>query len=96
MLASFKQVSLKMEGEDTELDKTLIEAITDPLTHIVRNCVDHGIETPEIRVNKGKSATGTLLLRAFHESGYVNIEIIDDGKGINIQSLKAKAISFSS
>ncbi|MEO1401796.1 MAG: chemotaxis protein CheW [Cyanobacteria bacterium J06635_1] len=87
-----KQVQLEMEGEDTELDKTLIEAIADPLTHLVRNCVDHGIETPTDRVAAGKSEVGKLLLRAFHESGYVNIEIADDGKGIDAGQIKVKAV----
>ncbi len=70
-------------GAETELDKSIIEAIKDPLTHIVRNCCDHGIETPEQRVKQGKPAQGRLLLRAYHEGGQVNIEIIDDGGGIN-------------
>lgn len=87
-----KQVRLEMEGEETELDKTLIEAIADPLTHLVRNCVDHGIETPDIRNRLGKPPEGKLFLRAFHESGYVNIEIADDGAGIDIGALKVKAV----
>ncbi len=88
-----KQVEVLMEGADTELDKTIIEAIKDPLTHIVRNSIDHGIEAPEQRVCSGKSAQGHLLLRAFHEGGQVNIEISDDGRGINTGRLKAKAIA---
>ena len=87
-----KQVHLEMEGEDTELDKTLIEAIADPLTHLVRNCVDHGIEKPELRLAKGKPAAGHIFLRAFHESGHVNIEIADDGGGINSLVIKEKAV----
>ena len=87
-----KQVRLEMEGEETELDKTLLEAIADPLTHLVRNCVDHGIETPDIRSSLGKSPEGKLFLRAFHESGYVNIEIADDGAGIDVGALKVKAV----
>lgn len=87
-----KQVHLEMEGEDTELDKTLIEAIADPLTHLVRNCVDHGIEKSELRLAKGKSAEGHIFLRAFHESGHVNIEIADDGGGINSLKIKEKAV----
>jgi len=87
-----KQVRLEMEGEETELDKTLLEAISDPLTHLVRNCVDHGIETPDIRDRLGKSSEGKLFLRAFHESGYVNIEIADDGSGIDVGALKVKAV----
>jgi len=87
-----KEVRLEMEGRETELDKTIIEAIKDPLTHIVRNSVDHGIEKPDERTAHGKPAAGTLLLRAFHEGGQVNIEIIDDGAGVNTERVKAKAI----
>ncbi|MBE9096295.1 chemotaxis protein CheW [Tychonema sp. LEGE 07203] len=87
-----KQVQLEMEGEETELDKTLIEAIANPLTHLVRNCLDHGIETSEARVAKGKPALGKLLLRAYHESGQVNIEISDDGGGIDPERMRNKAV----
>jgi two-component system chemotaxis sensor kinase CheA len=87
-----KQIHLEMEGADTELDKTIIEAIKDPLTHIVRNCCDHGIEKPDVRVRNGKPAQGKLTLRAFHEGGQVNIEIGDDGAGIDVQLLKSKAV----
>ena len=87
-----KQIQLDMDGAETELDKSIIEAIKDPLTHIVRNCCDHGIETPEQRVKNGKSAQGRLLLRAYHEGGQVNIEIIDDGGGINGARVKQKAV----
>jgi len=87
-----KQVTLVMEGAETELDKTIIEAIKDPLTHIVRNSVDHGFEMPEKRVAAGKNGEGKLLLRAFHEGGQVNIEIIDDGNGIDGEKVRAKAI----
>ncbi len=87
-----KQVRLEMEGKETELDKTLIEAIKDPLTHIVRNSVDHGIELPDKRLEKGKPAEGRLLLRAFHEGGQVNIEITDDGGGIDPEKVKRKAL----
>ncbi len=87
-----KQVRLEMEGRETDLDKTLIEAIKDPLTHLVRNAIDHGIERPEVRVASGKSAEGLLLLRAYHEGGQVNIEISDDGGGIDSGRIKAKAI----
>ncbi len=87
-----KQIDLEMEGAKTELDKTIIEAIKDPLTHIIRNSCDHGIETPEERQGSGKPSRGTLSLRAFHEGGQVNIEISDDGAGINPQRLKEKAI----
>ncbi len=91
-LACNKQVRIEMVGKDTELDKTIIEAIKDPLTHIVRNSVDHGIESPEERKTKGKDPEGCLLLRAFHEGGQVIIEIIDDGGGINPQKVKDKAL----
>jgi two-component system chemotaxis sensor kinase CheA len=87
-----KQVDLVMEGQETELDKTIIEAIKDPLTHLVRNAVDHGIETTEERAAAGKTDTGRLTLRAFHEGGQVNIEIADDGAGIDTERLKAKAV----
>jgi len=87
-----KQIELQMEGADTELDRTIIEAIKDPLTHIVRNSCDHGIEAPEERAAAGKAPKGTLALRAYHEGGQVNIEISDDGAGIDAQRLKEKAI----
>ena len=87
-----KQVGLQMEGEETELDKTLIQAIADPLTHLVRNSVDHGIELPDIRIAANKPSTGTLRLRASHESGHVNIEVADDGAGIDTQKLIQKAL----
>jgi len=87
-----KQVSLEMDGAGTELDKTIIEAIKDPLTHIVRNACDHGIEAPDLRIRAGKPAQGRLMLRAFHEGGNVNIEIADDGSGIDAQRVKAKAV----
>lgn len=86
-----KQVRIEMEGSETELDKTIIEAIKDPLTHIVRNAVDHGIELPGQRTANGKPAEGRLTLRAFHEGGQVNIEIADDGAGLNLERLKQKA-----
>ncbi|MEZ6017817.1 MAG: chemotaxis protein CheW [Planctomycetota bacterium] len=87
-----KKIRLVMEGTETELDKTLLEAIGDPLTHLVRNSVDHGIEGPEARLAAGKNAEGTLLLRAFHEGGQVIIEIVDDGKGLDTERIRAKAI----
>jgi two-component system, chemotaxis family, sensor kinase CheA len=87
-----KQVRIEMEGKDTELDKTIIEAIKDPLTHLVRNAVDHGIETPEIRKLAGKDAEGLLCLRAFHEGGQVNIEIRDDGAGLDYEKIRSKAV----
>ncbi|HZZ73875.1 MAG TPA: chemotaxis protein CheW [Pirellulales bacterium] len=87
-----KQIRLEMEGQDTELDRTIIEAIKDPLTHLVRNSVDHGVETPAARLAQGKAADGRLLLRAFHEGGKVNLEIVDDGAGIDPAKIKAKAV----
>jgi two-component system, chemotaxis family, sensor kinase CheA len=93
-IACGKQVQVEMEGEETELDKTIIEAIKDPLTHLIRNCVDHGIEVPETRLAAGKPTTGSLQLQAFHESGYVNIEIADDGAGIDPERLKKKALDL--
>ena len=87
-----KQVDLEMDGADTELDRTLIEAIKDPLTHIVRNCCDHGIEEPQRRIEMGKPAHGRLALRAYHEGGQVNIEISDDGAGIDPQRVIDKAV----
>ena len=87
-----KKVCLEMEGKETELDKTVIEAIQDPLTHLVRNSIDHGIEVPDRRIASGKTAEGHLWLRAFHEGGQVNIEVSDDGGGIDPVSVKRKAI----
>jgi two-component system, chemotaxis family, sensor kinase CheA len=87
-----KEVKIEMEGKETELDKTIIEAIKDPLTHLVRNSVDHGIELPEARVTAGKDRTGRLTLRAFHEGGQVIIEISDDGAGLNVDRIRKKAL----
>ena len=87
-----KQITLEIEGAETELDRTLVEAIKDPLTHIVRNSCDHGIESPEERLRQGKPAGGRLGLRAFHEGGQVNIEIADDGAGIDPERIRAKAV----
>ncbi|MBM4001491.1 MAG: chemotaxis protein CheA [Planctomycetes bacterium] len=87
-----KQVRIEMEGKETELDKTIVEAIKDPLTHLVRNSVDHGIETPEARRQAGKPIEGRLFLRAFHEGGQVNIEISDDGAGLNVDRIRRKAL----
>ena len=87
-----KQVRLEMEGKETELDKTIIEAIKDPLTHIVRNAVDHGIENPATRQQSGKPGEGCLKMRAYHEGGQVNIEISDDGGGLDLARVKQKAV----
>jgi two-component system chemotaxis sensor kinase CheA len=87
-----KSVRLDMEGRDTELDKTLLEAVKDPLTHLVRNSVDHGIEAPEARRAAGKPTEGVLTLRAKHESGQVVVEVADDGAGIDPAKVGAKAV----
>jgi two-component system chemotaxis sensor kinase CheA len=87
-----KSVRLEMEGRETELDKTLLEAVKDPLTHLVRNSVDHGVEAPEARRKAGKPAEGVLFLRAKHESGQVVVEVADDGAGIDPAKVGAKAV----
>jgi len=86
-----KEIELKTEGEATELDKGVIEKIADPLTHLVRNSVDHGIETAEVRVAAGKPARGTVTLRAFHQGGNIIIEVADDGAGLHREKILAKA-----
>ena len=86
-----KQVEMKTIGENTELDKGLIEKISDPLTHLVRNSLDHGIETPEKRVAAGKNPKGTLTLKASHQGGNIVIEVIDDGAGLNRERILGKA-----
>ncbi|WP_373018104.1 chemotaxis protein CheA [Thiomicrorhabdus sp.] len=87
-----KQIDLVMEGEGTELDKTMLEQLTDPLVHIVRNSIDHGIESPEVRAQAGKPAKGTVKMAAFHEGGNIMIQITDDGAGINAAKIEQKAI----
>ena len=87
-----KDIRLEISGEETELDKTVVEKISDPLTHLVRNSMDHGIESAEARVAKGKPAYGTLKLNAFHDSGSIVIEVSDDGAGLNRDKILAKAI----
>lgn len=87
-----KRVRIEMDGRNTELDKTIIESIKDPLTHAIRNAVDHGIETPVVRRERGKPEEGCIRLRAFHEGGQVNIEIADDGGGIDARRVAQKAI----
>jgi len=88
-----KEVQLVIDGADTELDRSLVETIRDPLTHLLRNAVDHGIETPAARLAKGKPAAGRLQLRAFHESGQVTVEIQDDGVGIPVEAVRRKAVA---
>ncbi|MFN3151285.1 chemotaxis protein CheW [Bremerella sp.] len=88
-----KQCNVVMEGGEVEVDKTIIEAIGDPLTHMVRNSVDHGVEMPEKRMASQKEPTGTITLRAYHQAGKVRIDICDDGGGIDTNRLKDKAVS---
>ncbi|QGT99188.1 Signal transduction histidine kinase CheA [Candidatus Syntrophocurvum alkaliphilum] len=87
-----KDVDFIVEGKETELDRTVIDEIGDPLVHILRNAVDHGLEPPEVRVEKGKSISGTIWLKAKHEGNHVYIEVEDDGKGINHEKILRKAI----
>lgn len=86
-----RKVNLEMEGQETELDKSLLEAIKDPLTHAVRNSLDHGIEPPETRIASGKPPEGTLRLRAVQEGSHVLVEVADDGAGISVDKVRAKA-----
>lgn len=87
-----KKAELRMQGETTELDKTVMEKISDPIVHLIRNSLDHGLETPEERVAAGKSETGEVLLNAFHQGGSIVIEISDDGKGLNAEKILDKAV----
>lgn len=87
-----KSIELVMEGEGTELDKTMLEALTDPLVHIVRNSIDHGIEAPDVRLAAGKPETGLVKMAAFHQGGNILIQITDDGAGINAERIRTKAI----
>ncbi|MFW6388482.1 MAG: chemotaxis protein CheW, partial [Desulfohalobiaceae bacterium] len=88
-----KKIDLELQGKEVELDKAIIEGLGDPLTHLVRNSADHGIEPPEERLQKGKPEQGHILLRAYHESGQVNIEIQDDGRGMDPDRIADKAVS---
>lgn len=90
--ATGKQVDLVTEGEDTEVDRTVVEGLADPLTHMVRNAIDHGIESPDDRIAKGKASAGRLLLTASHVSGNVRIVIKDDGAGLNRERIQATAV----
>lgn len=87
-----KEIHLEMEGVEVELDKSIIEALGDPLTHLIRNAVDHGMEMPDDREKKGKRREGSVVLKAYHEGGYVIIDVIDDGKGIDVEYIKKKAL----
>lgn len=87
-----KQIELKINGNDVEVDKTILESLADPLKHLVRNSCDHGVETPDVRQAAGKSAAGTVHLRAYHEGGQINIEVADDGRGVNYERVKKKAL----
>lgn len=87
-----KRVRLQMHGEQTELDKTVMEKIGDPLVHLVRNAVDHGLESPQARLAAGKPDTGTIRLNAFHEGGHIVVEVADDGAGLNRDAIAAKAV----
>ena len=89
-----KQIRLDMQGAETELDRAVVEAIRDPLIHIIRNSCDHGIEAPQIRLERGKQPEGVLSLRAFHSNGQVQIEVSDDGGGIDPVRVKRKAVSL--
>ena len=82
-----KQAHLILQGEETEIDKGIAEDLADPLVHIIRNCVDHGLESPEERRHSEKSETGTIILRAAHEGNFIVIEIIDDGRGIDTDAV---------
>lgn len=88
-----KKVRLEREGGETELDRSLLQAIKDPLTHLLRNAVDHGLENPEQRLRAGKAETGLLRLRAFHESGYVIVEVSDDGAGVSLDAVMDRAMT---
>ncbi|HUB68153.1 MAG TPA: chemotaxis protein CheA [Candidatus Methylacidiphilales bacterium] len=91
-MAGDKKIRLEMSGQQTELDKSIIEAVKDPLTHLIRNCIDHGIETPERRIAAGKPEEGAICLRACHEAGLVLIEISDDGGGIRPEIIREAAL----
>jgi two-component system, chemotaxis family, sensor kinase CheA len=86
-----KDIDLEMRGAETELDRQVLELVKDPLTHLVRNCADHGIESVAQRLAAGKPATGTIRLTAFHQGGHIIIEIADDGRGLDVRRIKAKA-----
>ena len=87
-----KEIELEMHGAETELDRQVLELVKDPLTHLVRNCADHGIESPAARIAAGKPGSGTIRLSACHQGGHIIIEIADDGRGLDTARIRAKAI----
>ena len=87
-----KKVRFVTEGEDTEIDRNMVEVLNDPLVHMMRNAVDHGVESPDQRIAAGKDATGEVRLRAYHSAGNVVIELVDDGKGLDRDKIIAKAV----
>jgi two-component system chemotaxis sensor kinase CheA len=87
-----KNVRLVLEGEETEVDRTIVEKLSDPLMHMISNAIDHGIEAPDARVAKGKPSTGTIFIRAYHKSGNIVIEVGDDGLGLNRERIREKAL----
>ncbi|MFN7161615.1 MAG: ATP-binding protein, partial [Fimbriimonadales bacterium] len=89
-----KKVNFEIEGEETELDRTLLESLSDPLTHLIRNAIDHGIEPPDVRRQQGKPETGTIKLSAYQSEGRIYIEVRDDGKGIDTERVRQKAIQL--
>ncbi len=88
-----KNVELRLEGEDTEIDKAVMEVISEPMVHLVRNAIDHGLETPEERLGRGKTAAGTIKLRALREGNKMVLEVEDDGRGIDVERVRQKAVS---
>lgn len=89
-----KRVELVLEGSDTELDRQMIDLLRDPLTHIIRNCIDHGIELPQDRIAAGKSDYGTISISASHEAGHITLRIADDGRGLDVERIRQKAMSL--
>jgi len=87
-----KNIDIKMLGSEVEIDKTILQGLADPLIHLVRNCCDHAIENPEERIKAGKNDTGLITVHAYHEAGQINIKVIDDGRGLNAEKIKQKAL----
>jgi two-component system chemotaxis sensor kinase CheA len=87
-----KQVQLVLDGEDTEVDRTVVEQLSDPLMHMISNAIDHGIELPEARVARGKPSTGTISIHAYHKSGHIVLEVRDDGMGLDRERIRARAV----